>query len=107
MCFWGAMFALFYGLALLATSVWPALEPYGDTIILAALGVACVINFARNRTLHCGLTGPLFIAAMVGAALIEAGVWDFNMAVLWGVVAIGLAIALAIEWRTFRESNAA
>lgn len=107
MCFWAAMFAIVYGVALLAAGVWPTLATYGDTIILVALGTACVINFGRNRTLHCGLSGPLFLGAAIAAALIEARVWDVNMAVLWGLVAIGFGITLAIEWRSVGRQDAA
>ena len=108
MCFWAAMFAIVYGIALLAAGIWPTLAPYGgDTTILVVLGTACVINFGRNRTLHCGLSGPLFLGPAIAAALIEARVWDVNMAVLWGLVAIGVGITLAIEWRSVGRQDAA
>jgi hypothetical protein len=51
MALWAAAFVLLYGAALLLASVWPALGLYSDTLILAALGTACFINFSRNRTL--------------------------------------------------------
>jgi hypothetical protein len=40
---------------------------------LAAFGAAWFINFGRNRTLHCGLTGPIFMLATIVAATVEAG----------------------------------
>jgi hypothetical protein len=67
------MFVLLYGTSLLVRSALPAKEPFGDTAILLAPGLACVINFGRNRTLHCGITGPLFVLGAVAAGLIEAG----------------------------------
>jgi hypothetical protein len=100
MGFWAAMFALIYGLGLLVRSVSPAVEPFGDTVILVALAAACVINFSRHRTLHCGITGPLFVLGAVAAGLIEADVWQFDMAVVWGAVLLGVALAFLIEWRT-------
>ena len=99
MWFWTAAFVVLYGIGLFARSTWPVFEPYGDTLLLAALGLACFINFGRNRTLHCGLTGPLFLLAAVVALLIEAGVWGVNEEVLWGVVLVGVALAFLIEWR--------
>ena len=78
---------------------WPALEPSGDTFLLSALGLARVGNFRRNSTLHCGLTGPLFLIAAAIAASIEAGFWSGNMTLLWAVVAIGVALAFVVEWR--------
>jgi hypothetical protein len=97
--FWAVAFAVLYGVALLAKSTWSPLEPYRDTLLLAALAGACFINFGRNRTLHCGLTGPLFLVATIVAALMEAGVWRINEEALWGVVLIGVALAFLIEWR--------
>jgi hypothetical protein len=108
-CFWAAMFVLLYGAGLLLRSVWPAVHAFGDTAILVALAGACVINFGRNRTLHCGITGPLFVLGAVAAALIEGGVWQFDMATVWGVVLFGVGLALVIEWRIVgqrRDSNA-
>ena len=108
--FWAAMFVLLYGAALLLRMVWPGLQHYGDTAILTALAAACLVNFGRNRTLHCGLTGPLFVVGAIVALLMEAGIWNVDQAVLWGVVLVGVALAFLIEWRTIgrqgRASNA-
>lgn len=107
MFFWAAAFVVLYGIGLLLRSTWPFFEPYSDTLLLAALGGACFINFGRNRTLHCGLTGPLFLIAAIVAVLIEAGVWGVDEDALWGVVLVGVALAFLIEWRTVgrREHN--
>jgi hypothetical protein len=99
MWFWATAFAVLYGLGFLMRSTWPVFEPYADTMLLAALGAACFINFGRNRTLHCGLTGPLFLVAAIIAGLIEAGIWGVNEEALWGVVLVGVALAFLIEWR--------
>ena len=99
MGFWAAAFVGLYGLGLFARSTWAVFEPYADTLLLAALGLACFINFGRNRTLHCGLTGPLFLVAAVVAFFMEAGVWDINEDALWGLVLVGVTLAFLIEWR--------
>ena len=100
MWFWAAAFAVVYGIGLVMRSTWPVFEPYADTLLLVALGAACFINFGRNRTLHCGLTGPLFLAAAIVAALIEAGIWEVSEEALWAVVLVGVALAFLVEWRT-------
>jgi hypothetical protein len=100
MGFWAGAFVLLYGAGLLLSSVWSGLDPYGDTLILVALGAACFVNFSRNRTLHCGITGPIFLAGAVAAAFVESGKWAFDLAVVWGIVLTGVGIAFVIEWRT-------
>lgn len=100
MWFWAAAFVVLYGIGLFARSTWPVFEPYGDTFLLAALALACFINFGRNRTLHCGLTAPLFLIAAIVAVLMEAGVWSIDENALWGLVLVGVALAFLIEWRT-------
>jgi hypothetical protein len=99
MWFWAAAFAVLYGIGLVMRSAWPVFEPYADTLLLVALGTACFINFGRNRTLHCGLTGPLFLVAAIVAALMEAGIWGPNENALWSVVLVGVALAFLVEWR--------
>jgi hypothetical protein len=106
MWFWAAAFVVLYGLGLFARSTWAVFEPYGDTLLLGALGLACFINFGRNRTLHCGLTGPLFLIAAVVAFLMEARVWDVNEDALWGLVLVGVALAFLIEWRVVGRQGA-
>lgn len=100
MCFWAAIFLVVYGTGLSIASVWPAVSQYHDTLILVALAVACFINFARNRTLHCVLTGPLFVAAALIAILDESGIWPIPMSAVWGVVLLGVGLAFFFEWRS-------
>ena len=104
-CLWAAAFVLMYGAGLLLRSFWPALQVFGDTLLLFSLAAACFINFRRNRTLHCGITGPLFAVAGVAAALSEGGAWHIDMAVVWGLVLLGVGIAFVIEWRTVGQAN--
>jgi hypothetical protein len=106
MWFWCASFAAFFGITLLLGRAWPELQQYGDTMLLVALAAACVVNFGRNRTLHCGLTGPLFLIAAVVALLIEADIWRVDLDVLWSVVLIGVALAFFFEWWTVRRRGA-
>ena len=105
MCLWAAAFVLVYGAGLFLRSFWPALQPFGDTLLLLSLSAACFVNFRRNRTLHCGITGPLFGVAAVAAALSEGGVWRFDMTIVWAIVLIGVGIAFVVEWRTVGQPN--
>jgi hypothetical protein len=59
---------------LLLTAIGPDLKAYGDTMLLVAFGAACFLDFRQNRTLHCSITGPLFLLGALAAAMIEAGI---------------------------------
>jgi hypothetical protein len=106
MSFWAVMFVLFYGGALLLKQVSSTLQPFGDTLILAALGAACVVNYRRNRTLHCMLTAPLFLLAAAAAGLIETDIWRISETVLWAGVLFAVALAFIVEWRATRRHQA-
>lgn len=98
--YWAVAFVLLYGAGVILGSLWPGFQPYGDALILTALAGACFINFGRHRTLHCGLTGPLFLLGALVVALIESGVWRIDSRVVWGIVLVGVGVAFIIEWRT-------
>jgi hypothetical protein len=100
LCFWGTTALLIYGAGLLLGIVWPTIRSFNATVCLLAMGGACVINYARNRTLHCVITAPVFLLAAGVMALSEAGLWHISDRFLWGVVVVGVAIAFRIESRT-------
>ena len=100
LCFWSATALVLYGGELLLGAVWPALRAFHSTLILLAMGGACVLNYRRNRTLHCVITAPVFLVAAVVMALSEGGIWPVSDRVLWGVVLVAVAVAFLIEWRT-------
>ncbi|HSA94078.1 MAG TPA: hypothetical protein VLE48_13775 [Terriglobales bacterium] len=104
-CFWFAALAIFYGVGLLLGVIWPALDGYESSILFGAIALACFANFAKNRTVHCAVTGPIFLAAAVAAALRSAGVWSMPEGVLWPLVLIGVGIAFVIEWRVTRQAG--
>ena len=99
MTFWATVFILLYGVGLLIGFAWPELRQYTDTYLLAALGLACVANFGRNRTFHCGITGPVFMLGAIVMALIETRMWQAPGEIVWGIVLTVVAIALIFEWR--------
>jgi len=107
LCFWAAVFLVFYGLSLMLRTIWPALDGFEQTLILAALGAACVINFRHNRTFHCAFTGPIFLLAAFVAAFMEAGIWNIDARTLWGFVLVASGLVfLLLEWRTAGRGHA-
>ncbi len=107
LCFWGAAFLVIYGAGLLAMQVWPGVEAYDTALLLGALGLACGINFARNRTYHCAITAPIFLLGAVAAGLDAAGVWSVPENILWPLVMIGVGAAFLLEFAyTQRQGSA-
>lgn len=105
LCFWGATFMVLYGAGLLTFSLWPSLWLFDQALVLAALGVACVVNFGVNRTFHCGITGPLFLVAAGVVAMGEAGFWNVNITMVWALLLIGIGGAAFLEWRITNDAT--
>lgn len=98
MCFWGCAFAVFYVIGM-AAIYWLHLPKYGLTVLFAALGLACVANFARNRTFHCVITAPFFLLVAVVFALNAAGIWKIPAGAVWTIVVIVVCAAFLLEQR--------
>lgn len=98
-CFWLGIFAVLWGSVMLLQLAAPALRPYTSALVLAAAGIACLVNFRKNRTLHCALTGPFFLLIAAVLALVKAGLLVVSLAWVWPVVLIGVGVALLVEWR--------
>lgn len=95
--YWFGFFFLFYGAALLATELWPALEAFERPLLLTALGAACLANAAWSRTYHCLVTGPLFLVLAAIAALDAAGAVSVSDSLLWGLALMGVGGAFLLE----------
>lgn len=95
--FWIAAFLVLYGSGLLMLEVWPDLRGYEEALLFAGIGLACLANFAWNRTFHCAITGPLFLVAAGAMAMNETGAWHVPMSLVWGVILIVGGLALLLE----------
>lgn len=105
--FWTAAFLFLYAGGLLLMRAWPTLRPYEESLLFAALGVACVANFSRNRSFHCSITGPLFLVAGALVAARVSDIWRLPLDWLWPAVLVGVGIALLLEIRLARAQRAA
>ncbi len=99
LCYWALVFGIAFGLFSLGELVWPGLRSYSNALLFAAAGIACAVNYRRNCTYHCAITGPLFfIAAVVLAIGVHRG-WAVPAALVWAVVLLGVGFAILLERR--------
>lgn len=94
-----AVFSILFGAGLLALQLWAGADRYFNAVLFASLGIACLVNLARNRTLHCLITGPFFLLVAAALALRAAGIWNISVPFLWPIVLIVVGAALLVEWR--------
>jgi len=78
---------------------WRPLHALSAATILFAMAIGCVANWLRNRTFHCGITGPLFLIAAVVFLLSDVSLVHVDSILIWPFVLIGVAIAFFLEWR--------
>ena len=97
LCLCFGAFLVFYGLGALLAGIVPWLEPFATSLLIGAIGLACLVNAFWYRTYHCMLTGPLFLIAAVVLGLNEGGFWDVSESLLWGIITIGAGSALILE----------
>jgi len=100
-CTWFVASCILYGLGLIVLHL-AHIERYQGTALFAAMGLACFVNFARNRSFHCVITGPFFLFVAAALALQAYGMWSVSGAVLWPTVVIVVAIAFLLEQRFAR-----
>ena len=64
-----------------------------------AAGIACLANWRKNRTYHCGISAPVLILA--GTVLLLAGMRLIRVetGIIWVFVGAGVLASLALEWR--------
>ena len=100
-CTWIVAFAILYGLGLIVLHL-EHVERYRGTMFFAAMGLACLVNLAQNRTFHCVITAPFFLLVAAALALQSYGTWYVSKAVLWPTVVIVVGIAFLLEQRLAR-----
>jgi len=98
-CYWFAASLIAWGALSLIGIYWRPLRGSSATTILFAMGIGCVANWVRNRTLHCAFTAPLFLIAAAVFLLLDLSVIHVNPILIWPFVLIGVGAAFLVEWR--------
>jgi len=99
MCYWFAASLIAWGILSLIGSYWRPLHGLSAATILFSMAIGCVANWLRNRTFHCGITGPLFLIAAVAFLLSDVNIAHVNSVLVWPFLLIGVGIAFFLELR--------
>jgi hypothetical protein len=103
-CYWFAVSIVAWGRLSVMGIYWRPLHSSSAATILFAMAIGCGANWHRNRTFHCGITGPLFLIAAVVFLLSDLTGTHLNSLLVWPFVAIGVGMAFLLEWRHTRLS---
>src|SRR5260370_26296813 len=68
-CYWFIVSLMAWGVLSLIGIYWRPLRASSAAACLFAMAIGCLANWLRNRTLHCAITGPLFLIGGVGFPL--------------------------------------
>jgi hypothetical protein len=105
MCYWCSASLLAWGALSLIGVYWYPLHATSAAMICIAVAIGCGANWLRNRTLHCGITGPLFLIAGVVFLLSDARVFQINPDIVWSIVAVLTGVSFLLEWRYTSRSQ--
>jgi hypothetical protein len=104
-CYWFAASLIAWGVLSLVGLYWRPLHAASAATILFAMAIGCVANWLRNRTLHCVITGPLFLLAAVAFLMSDVSLVHINKRLVCPFVVMGVGIAFLLEWRYARRSS--
>lgn len=97
--YWLIVFIVVFAVLIVLSMYWRPLSLAAFTI---AAGIACVANWSRNRTYHCGISGPILLVAgavllLAAAGGIETGSWFVYS--VGAIATVGVAASFLLEWR--------
>jgi len=95
--YWLIVSILAWGLLSLIGIYWRSLRPESASTILLAVAIGCFANWHKNRTLHCGITGPVFLLGGATFLLANMQIFHVNVHFVWSLIAIAAAIAFILE----------
>ena len=78
MCYWFVVSLIAWGVLSLIGIYWRPLHASSAAACLFAMAIGCIANWYKNRSFHCGLTGPLFLIAGVAFLIARVGVTHIN-----------------------------
>jgi len=103
LCYWLIVSVLAWAVLSLAAIYWHPLRKAWAACLLA-MAIGCFANWIKNHSLHCVITGPLFLVAGVVFLLSGVGYIRFNALWVWPFVLAGVGIAFLLEWLCAKRS---
>ena len=97
-CFWCSVSLLAWGVLSFVGIYWYPLHASSATTICFAVAIGCAVNWFRNRTMHCALTGPAFLIAGALFLVSGLGMLAVNVSLVWAFVGILTGISFFLEW---------
>ncbi len=98
LCYWFVVSLVAWGMLSLIGIYWHPLDTAPAATCLFAMAIGCLANWLRNRSFHCGITGPLFLAGGIVMLLSGIHVLRVNTSWVWLSVFVGVGIAFSLEW---------
>ena len=98
-CYWFTISLIAWAILGLVGAYWRPLRAGTPQTILLAMAIGCFANWVRNRTFHCGITGPLFLIVAVLLVLSDTHIIAIGSAFMWPTVLLGSGVAFLLEWR--------
>jgi len=103
MRYWLAVSVVAWGVLSLIGIYWYPLHASSAVTILLAAAVGCFANWFKNRTLHCGMTGPLFLVGAVLLLPTNMHLLHIEPSLVWPIIVICTGISFVVEWRYSRR----
>ena len=97
--YWFAASLVAWGVLSLFGIYWHPLHASSASTILFAMAIGCSANWLRNRTLHCAVSGPVFLIAAFVLLLSGVTTLRVNVSWVWIFVLSGVGVAFLLEWR--------
>jgi len=99
MCYWFTVSLIAWGALSLIGIYWRPLHASSAATCLFAMAIGCLANWVRNRSFHCAITAPLFLAGGGVFLTSDQGMIRVNTVWVWSLIFIGVGIAFLLEWR--------
>lgn len=98
-CYWLTVSLVAWGVLSLIGIYWRPFHTSSAAVCLLAMAIGCFANRFKNHSLHCIITGPLFLIG--GIVFLLSGVHSIprrDTVWVWPVLLIGIGIAFLLEW---------